>query len=42
MLEVDDIAYSREGTISAVRDYHQFLTELNLNASELIEGLEEG
>ncbi|KAH6699845.1 hypothetical protein BKA61DRAFT_647087 [Leptodontidium sp. MPI-SDFR-AT-0119] len=37
MLEVDDIAYSREATIGAVRDYYQFLVELYLDDSEIIE-----
>ena len=33
MLEVGNIAYSREVTISAVRYYHQFLVELYLDDS---------
>jgi len=41
MSKVDEIAYSREATISAVRDYYQFLNDMYLDDSEIIEPPEE-
>jgi len=37
MPELSDIAYSRDATIAAFRDYYQFLTKMYLKESDVIE-----
>lgn len=37
MFDLEDITYSREGTISAIRDYYQFLTKMYLPESAILE-----
>ena len=37
MSGLDDIAYSRDATVAAVRDYYAFLTDMYLDEAEVLE-----
>ncbi|KAF2972684.1 hypothetical protein GQX73_g872 [Xylaria multiplex] len=39
---LDEISYSRDGTIAAVRDYYQFITKMYLKETDIIEPPEDG